>query len=122
MDVEPRGANGAQRRELVDVVFGARIECLSDDDGADDHSEQRASEQREASAGAEQPEGAAAVAKLRGREDVDVGKFRRETTAHALHVGTRSDAHQKIRDLIRWRAGEGAPAIERCKDVRRGGE
>ena len=104
------------------MILGAGIKRLGDNDGAHDHAQQRAREQGEPGAGPEQPEGAAAVAKLGGREHVDIGQVRLEPVAHALHVGAGSDAHEKVGGLVRRRSGEGACAIERGEDIRRGGE
>jgi hypothetical protein len=42
MDVTGRSAERAQRGELVQVIFGARVERLRDDDDADDNAEQSA--------------------------------------------------------------------------------
>jgi len=55
------------------MVFGAGIECLRDDDGADDDPEQRACDKRRAGARPEQPERAALVPKLAGSEGLDAG-------------------------------------------------
>ena len=74
VDVAARGADGAQRRELVDVVLGAGIERLRDDHGADDDAEQCAGEQRGARAGAEQPERAAPLAEFGRRQHLDVAE------------------------------------------------
>jgi len=122
VDVGARGAYGSQCRELVDVILGAGIKRLGDNDGAHDHARQCAREQGEPGAGAEQPEGAAAVAKLGGCEHVDIGQIRLEPATHALNLGAGCDAHEKVRRLVRRHSGEGACAIERGEDVRRGGE
>ena len=74
VDVPSRGADRAQGGEFVQVLLRARIKRLGDHDGADDHAEQGAREQRGAGAGAEQPECAAAFAKLGRGEDLDVGR------------------------------------------------
>ena len=60
----------AQGCELVDVVLGARIERLRDDDGADQRAKQRAADQRQASAGFEQPLLQAAGAEFFLRQNV----------------------------------------------------
>ena len=64
MDVAGRGAERAQRGELVEVVLGARVERLRDDDDADDDAEQRAGDERGAGPGLEQPVVEAALAEL----------------------------------------------------------
>src|SRR5262252_3138439 len=84
--------------------------------------QQRACEQGEAGAGTEQPERAAAVAKLRGRENVDIREICLEPTADAFHVGAGSNAHEKIRGLVRRRSRKEPPPIERREHIWRGRE
>src|SRR6516162_6590034 len=104
------------------MILGAGIQGLRDDDGAYDDAYQRAREQGKASAGAEQPERAATVAKLRGRENIDIGEVCLEPAPDGFDVGAGSDTHEKIRRLVRRYSGVGPPPIQRGEDVRRGRE
>ena len=75
-DVARGGAERAQGGELVEVVLGAGVERLGDDDDADDDAERRTGDQRRAGAGLEQPVVEAALAELGVGEDLGVGQAR----------------------------------------------
>ena len=96
VDISSGRTHGAQGGELVQVLFRARIKRLGDHDGADDHAEQGAGEERGAGAGAEQPERAAAFAKLGRGQHLDIGDV--STSA----AGERDrDRHPALRRIMR---------------------
>ena len=89
VDVAGRGAERAQGGELVQVVLGARVERLGDDDDADDHAEGRAGDQSRAGAGLEQPVVDAAVAELLLRQHLAILQAGDEIGPHLFEVGVR---------------------------------
>ena len=73
MDITAGRTDRAQRGEFVEMVLCAGIQCLRDDHSADNHAQQGARKQRQARAGVEQPEMAAAVAELLRRQHLGIG-------------------------------------------------
>ena len=122
MNVIAGRAHGAQGCKFVQMILGAGIKRLRHDDGADDDAEQGAREQSGAGAGIEQPEDTAAIPKLRGREDLDIGEICLQPAANPFDANVRRDPHQEIGGLARGNAGIGACPINRSEDIGRGGE
>ena len=113
--------DGAQRGEFVEVILGAGIERLRDDDGADDDAEQRPREQGRAGAGAEQPE-----RRLRRRNSSVVSTSTSERLARSRLHRFRPPRPAQRAPGNRWpcwpMSDIGASPVEGREDERRGGE
>ena len=122
VDVEARRADGAQRREFGQMILGAGIKRLRDDDRADDGAQQRAAEERGAGAGAEQPESAAAVAESVGRQHFDLVQFLRQRARGPPRHPRRAQHAPEDRRLVRAASRYRSARCRAGEDIRRGGE
>ncbi len=118
VDVAGRGAQRAQRRELVEVVLGARIERLRHDHDADDDAERGACDERHAGARLEHPAADVALAELVVRDDVGVGKAEGEPLAHLVEVGAVGELHADEGRLLGGRIRHGARVGNGSEHVR----
>ena len=122
MDVAGGGAECAQGGELVQVILGARIECLRDDDDADDHAERGAGDECRSGACLEQPVVDAAVTELALGQDLAIFEAVVEIGAHRLEIGIGGEANQRVACLGVGGIQKLARALQRHKHIRQRGE
>jgi hypothetical protein len=104
------------------MLLRARIECLGDHDGTDDHAEQGAGEQGGAGTGAEQPESAAAFAKLGRGKDLHIIDVRHQLPANGAAVGIGIEANDDVGRLSGRHPRVGPRPLDVHEHERRRGE
>ena len=101
------GAHRAQRGELVKMVFGAGIECLCDDDSADNDAEQRACNECRAGSCPEKPERPTLISELIRSKRLDAGNVRKNILTDLLDIGFRLQPNEKMTGKARRQSDVG---------------